>query len=369
MKHPRVVSAFVAVAAVAATLSASLWIHLTPARTAAVGPPESARLGKRLVHHCGIIPLNSDVPVRIALFNDLPESISIRNVDVTCGCLKLVACNKVIKSGESGTLELSFHATVPGTARQRVSVITDVADPTRSIFQIELTANVRGGWSEPKTLAFGRISVAAPVHRELVVSLSGYRDVQLLRTSSDSPHLQAQRAGSTEVLPTERATDTSEKRFAQPFRVWWDESTPAGTAYANFRTRWAVDGESIDVVTPVMAEVTGIWTCTPSQVVWIIGEASDRERPLRTEIRISAGRGSVNVSQLAVTCDLEVVAARRLHSDASSVVLEVSRSDIPLDPDGGTLRGTIVGKAGSSTCFQIPVLIVFNNREGETSGR
>ncbi len=356
----RIHNVFIYIGVMFLAFSAALLIARTFSGKSRSGdtPTFSAKLGSPLTHHCGVVPANVATGFDIPLINDRAEELRIHNVDVTCGCLKMVSCPSSIEPGAWSRLKMSLLPKKPGLTRQRVTVITNCPDPTKSIFQIEVTANVRGGWSEPSSLAFGRVCPADDTHLDLAIYLLGYGKVELLRIESDSPLIRANRLGKLEIRVADKATTDGEKVATQKVRVLFGESAPVGNVYANLRSTWRADGEEIQLVTPVTAEITGTVKCVPGQIVWIVDAPTSSPKPFQSTVRLDSTGRLVRADDIKLSCDLDFVTAMVVESTEESVNVEV-HADIDSGLDlAPSVQGKIIGKLDDEILFQVPILIV-----------
>lgn len=315
-----------------------------------------ASLGALTRHYCGVIDPNQPADFSVHLYNHSSQPLKITQANVSCGCLSLLDVPESIPPRDTAELHLEWDAAhSSGFRQQRILVLTDSADPTRSLFQIEVSASVRSVWSSPASVDFGRVCLADDPHRDFVVSVLGYERVQFEKVESDRPYFNAQFGDQSRQQVDETSPVPTHVQHDQRVRVQLTEDSSFGQISGTIRVSLVADGKQLTSTVLVLAEVTGLVRCVPPQVVWANAVGGQE---LRTTVRVKCSPNKViDLSRIEFQADTSAIAVRKVKSSSEDVLVLVTMT-IPPDRPKGQLRGYVSGMIGEQEVFRLPVLAI-----------
>ncbi len=315
-----------------------------------------ASLGEVTRHYCGVIDPSQPSQFSVHLHNHLSQSVKITQANVSCGCMSLLDVPESIPSKDTAELRLEWDAAgSSGLRQQRILVVTDSPEPTHSLYQIVASASIRTVWSSPASVDFGRVCLADAPHREFVVSVLGYDEVQFEKVESDSSHFNAQLGRQSCQRVPEASLASADVQHDQQIRVCAAEDSAFGQISGTIRVSLTADGKQMTSTVPILAEVTGLVRCIPPQAVWANAVGGQE---LHTTVRVKASADKIiDLSRIEFQANTSTITAQRIESSSEDVPFLVTMT-IPRGSPQGQLRGYVSGMVGEQEVLRLPVLAI-----------
>lgn len=318
-------------------------------RMASLPKTNVSYLGKKSNYQLGAIDPNEPLVFSIDLYNDTNNLLAIKNYDVSCGCIEILDCPKVILPHESSPIICKWNARgTRGMQQQRIVVLTDSPYTSHASFFINVCSEVKGIWSTPGVSKTRRVSDFQKSIIAFDVYVSGYKSVVFDSVESSN--------SAFEVSFEKNGTDSIQRSplglTSRRLVVSLADSASLGGIVGTIKTRLIIDGKIHTHETPLDVVYLGKVHACPSHILW--GEVAAGEKK-QTDVKITCSSDcgyDLSEMKFSTTEDIDISTIR---SEANNLMVRVVLQ-MPSSCDSSNLiKSSIIGKIAGESLLYIPV--------------